>query len=280
MEVVTESVLAKLNQLRRRGVIIVGDEFTVPALMVDYRIQSVNRNTYDPAGTKRELQKLGKMLAALLDKYCPRPAIASNADLVVRQRGTDAADYLFVVNDKRTFGEYVGQWKMVQEKGLPNSGTISLRHPAVAAYDLTAHKALALKKQNNGCSFDVSLAPGDGKLVLLLDREISNISLQLPQFVEQRAGYTVKCRITDRNGVAIPAYIPVEIKMVAANGIQLPGSGFYAAVNGELTVNEVMASNAPAGVVHVTARCLASNKTASGTFNVVKGVNNKKFTDK
>ena len=270
MEVVTESVLAKLNQLRRRGIIIIGDEFTTPALMVDYRIQSVTRNTYDPAGTKRELQKLGKMLANLLDKHCPRPVTASNADLVVRQRGNDAADYLFVVNDKRTFGNYVGQWGMVQEKGLPNSGTISLRHPAGAAYDLTAHKAVALKKQNGNCSFDVSLAPGDGKLILLLDRKISQVAMQLPKTVGRRTKYTVKCRIADHKGLPIPAYIPVEVRMIAANGTRLPGSGFYAAVNGELTVDEVMASNAPEGTVNVTVTCLASGKSASGTFVVTR----------
>ena len=270
LEVVTESVLEKLNQLRRRGVVIIGDEFTVPALMVDYRLKSVVRNTFDPAGTKEELQKLGKALASLLKEYAPAAVSASNADLIVRQRGNNQADYVFVVNDKRTFGDYVGQWQMVQEKGLSNAGTISVNHPAAAAYDLVAHREIPLEKGRENCKFDLSLAPGDGKVVLLLDKKISKLSLQLPEAVKRKSAFTVKCSVLDEKSVPVKAYIPVELVMTASDGTVLPGSGFYASVNGELTVKEVMATNAAAGKVKVTVRCLASGKSASGSFNIVK----------
>ena len=270
LEVVTESVLEKLNQLRRRGVVIIGDEYTLPALMVDHRLKSILRNTFDPAGTKAELQKLGRELAVLLKEYAPLAVSASNADLVVRQRGNEQADYIFVVNDKRTFGEYVGQWKMVQEKGLPNSGTVYVNHPAVAAYDLVAHQEIPLVKNGENCRFDVALAPGDGKVVLLLDRKIDKLSLQLPETVKRKSGFTVNCRVLDEKTSPVKAYIPLELTMNAADGTILPGSGFYAAVNGELTVSEVMATNAASGKVRVTVRCLASGKSVSGSFTVAK----------
>ena len=270
MEVVTESVLVKLNQLRQRGVIIIGDEFTTPALMVDLRIKSVVRNTLDPAETKKELQKLGAELSSLLETYAPRPAVASNQDLVVRQRGNDRADYVFVVNDKRTFGDYVGQWKMVQEKGLANAGSVYVKHPAAAAYDLVAHKEIALKKNGSNCQFDVALAPGDGKVVLLLDKSIAAVELALPERVACGKEFTLNCRVSDKEGKAIAAYIPIELKITTSDGKVLPGSGFYAAVNGEFKLKEVMASNAPAGVAKVTLFCLASGKSVSKTMQIVK----------
>ncbi len=270
LEVVTESVLENLNQLRRRGVVIIGDEFTAPALMVDYRLKSIVRNTFDPAGTKLELQKLGKDLAVLLKEYAPSAVSASNADLVVRQRGNDQADYIFVVNDKRTFGDYVGQWQMVQEKGLPNAGTIFVNHSAAAAYDLTTHREIPLAKNGKNCKFKVSLAPGDGNVILLLDRKISRLSLQLPEIVKCKNAFTVKCSVLDEKSVPVKAYIPLELIMTASDGTVLPGSGFYAADNGEFTLREVMATNAAAGTVKVTLRCLASGKSVSGSFNVAK----------
>ena len=109
LEVVTEPVLKKLNELRSKGVIIIGDEFTSPGLMVDHRLKSVARETQNPLGTKKKLQALGAELSKLLQPYLKRKAFASNQDIVVRQRGNDNADYVFVVNDKRTFGDYVGQ---------------------------------------------------------------------------------------------------------------------------------------------------------------------------
>ena len=270
LEVVTEKVLDKLNQLRRRGVIIVGDEFTTPALLVDLRIKSIQRRTNDPVQTKNELQKLGRELAAVLDKYAPRRAVASNQDLVLRQRGCDQADYLFAVNDKRTFGDYIGQWRLVQENGLPNSGTITLRHSAAAAYDLVAHKEICLKNGKTSCSLDVELAPGDGKVILLLDRKIERLALKVPTCVKAKESFDIDCSVLDGKGNPIKAYIPLALELKAADGTILPGTGYYAAVNGRCTVKEVMASNVPAGKVTVSLRCLASGKTASATLNAEK----------
>ena len=270
LEVVTEKVLEKLNHLRSRGVIIVGDEFTTPALLVDLRIKSIQRNTNDPVQSKNELQKLGRDLAAVLDKYAPRQAVASNQDLVLRQRGCDRADYLFVVNDKRTFGDYIGQWRLVQENGLPNNGTITLRHSAVAAYDLVAHKEISIKNGKASCSFDVELAPGDGKLILLLDRKIEHLELKVPTCVKAKESFDINCSVLDGNADPINAYIPLALEIKGSDGTILPGSGYYAAVNGRCSVQEVMASNAPVGKITVTLRCLASGKTAAAAINAEK----------
>ena len=262
LEVVTDKVLAALNRLRSRGVIIAGDEFTLPALMVDLRIKSIERNVNDPAGTKKLLQALGKELAEKLDRYAPREVVSSDSDLVVRQRGNGAADYVFLLNDKRTFGNYVGQWGMVQEKGLPLSGSVTVKHKAEAAYDLVAHKQILLKHQKGGCSFAVDLAPGDGKMILLLEKAIEKIALQLTPAAPGKS-FTVSCEIKDRDGKNIPAILPVEVVIAADNGLKLPGSGFYAAEKGRLVISEILPTNLPGTVekINVTVRCLASGKS-------------------
>ena len=268
LEVVTEPVLAALNKLRSRGVVIIGDEFTAPALMVDYRIKSVTRNTLDPAAAKEELQKLGIELAVLLSKYEVRSVLATNQDLIVRQRGNDKADYVFVVNDKRTYGKYVGQWKLVQEKGLPNSGGIVVNHPAVCGYDLVKHREVPLVSMNNKTLFYVNVAPGDGMLVLLLDRKIDQLTLEMPDTLEKGRGFEMKIAVTDEKNQPVPAILPVELSLLDAGGKKLPGSGFYAAVNGVLNVKEVVPTNLKSGSVTVEVRCLASGKKVSKTASV------------
>ena len=275
LEVVTKDVLAALNRLRSRGVIIIGDEFTLPALMIDLRIHSVSRKNNDPAGTKKELQKLGRELAEKLDKYGVREAVTSNNDLVIRLRGNDQADYLFVLNDKRTFGDYIGQWGLVQEKGLRNSGTVTVLHRAEAAYDLAEHKMIPLKKSRRGSSLAVDLAPGDGKVILLLQKHIAQISLEQKN-IKSSGGvaggekFILACEIKDREGKNIPAMIPVELVLTSDNGIRLPGSGFYAAEQGKFLLEEVLPTNLPHDVKNFTAvlRCLASGKSTSITIPV------------
>ena len=270
LEVVTSEVLAKLNQLRSRGIIIIGDEFTTPALMVDYRIRSIVRAADAPLETKKKLQKLGTELAQLLKKHVPFNITASNSDLVVRQRGNDKADYVFIVNDKRTFGNYVGQWGLVPEKGLSNKGTITVNHSAETAYDLVEHKEIALKKGKNNCTFDVVLPPGSGACILLLDKKIADIKAVCPRSVKTGRAFTLDISIVDKSGKNIKAFLPVEVAMTTQDGKTLPGSGFYAAVDGKLTVKEIMATNLSSGNIKTTIRCLASGKEKNISFKVTE----------
>ena len=269
LEVVTSDMLEKLNQLRSKGVILIGDEFTTPALMLDYRIKSVLRNSSAPLETKKELQTLGLHLAQLLKKHVPFKVTASNQDLIVRQRGNDKADYVFIVNDKRTFGNYVGQWGLVPEKGLPNKGKISVAHKAAAAYDLVLHKEIPLKHDKNSCSFDIVSAPGDGACILLLEKKIAGVALSAPRQVKTGKAFQLNIVIHGADNKNIRAYLPVEV-IISSAGKKLPGSGYYAAVDGKLTIKEIMPTNLPPGKVNITVRCLASGKTVQKQITLVK----------
>ena len=260
LEVVTEELLAKLNELRSKGVILVGDEFTLPALMVDLRIKSVRRDEKAPAATKAQLQKLGALLAKSLEKHFSRSATASNQDIILRERGGKGADYLFILNDKRTFGNYVGQWKMVQEKGVANSGTVSVNSSAQGAYDLVNHCEIPFERKGRVCRFKVTLPPGDGKLFLLLDRKIGKAEVKLPGTIRKGEKFAVNCRMTDTRGELLAEFLPVELIMTDSAGNRLPGSGFYTTEKGLLTVNEVMAPNAASGKMKTVLRCLATGK--------------------
>lgn len=180
------------------------------------------------------------------------------------------ADYVFVLNDKRTFGDYIGQWQLVQEKGLPNRGTVTVHHPAAVAYDLVKHQPIPLKQYDKSCSFDVDLGPGDGKLILLLQNPITAISVKAPKEFSRGKAFTISCSIMDHTGKNVPAILPVELVLTADNGLRLPGSGWYAAEQGHLTCKDVFPTNLPGTVktIKVTARCLASGISTSVTLPV------------
>ena len=62
--------------------------------------------------------------------------------------------------------------------------------------------------------------------------------------------------------------IPLEVKITDANGTILPGSGFHAAENGRLVINEILAPNMSPGSVAVTVKDLASGQEVRKTFEV------------
>ena len=273
VEVLTDKVLAKLQEMQKKGVILVGDEFTTPALMPDIRIKSVSRSVMDPAGSKKSLQKLGREISELLQQHYRSPMQATDQDLVLYRRGTAEADYIFVINDKRTFCDYIGQWKMVMAKGLPNSGTVSVNYPAefaarAAAYDLIKHCEIPLQKQAGKVSFERDLAPADGSLVMVLKEPIKSVQLNVPEKLRLKDKFQLKVQLLNAAGKIIKAILPLEITLIDSSGKRLPGSGFYAAVNGELIVDEVIAPNTSKGTVTVAVKCLSSGKTATAKITI------------
>ncbi|MBR4675859.1 MAG: hypothetical protein IKP00_15480 [Victivallales bacterium] len=268
-EVLGEDVLKKLKELQHKGVILVGDEYTLPALMPDVRIESVKR-LINPQETKEKLQKLGLEIAALLKGHYDSPITATDQDIILRRRGTDDADYLFIANDKRVFGDYLGPWKRVMEKGVQTTGTVGIDHPVKAAYDLVRHSPLEFTKTGKGISFDVDLAPGDGRMLLLLkNQRIASVTLKLAATeLVRKSTFSIECAVLDEKGGVIQAVVPLEVSLLDANGNPLPGTGFYAAQNGRLVVQDVLAPNMSLGKVTVTVKELASGKEAQATFVV------------
>jgi len=187
-ELMTRPVVDKVKELQNNGVIIVGDEFTPPEISVDLRLKSIRRNNYDPQQSKREFQQLGLDIVRALEKHYRSPYAADNQDIVMHSRSAGAGEYLFVINDKRTFGDYIGQWKMVMEKGLPNSGVIRVKSSAQAAYDAVKHQEIAIQNNNGTVELVSDLPPGGGQMIILLPEKIQDIQLHVPENTVARGG--------------------------------------------------------------------------------------------
>ena len=65
---------------------------------------------------------LRKRLAA---RFTPE-ADSSSPEIVTYSRRWNDVRYVFAINDHRTFGDYVGPWGLVMEKGSPYEGEVSL----------------------------------------------------------------------------------------------------------------------------------------------------------
>ena len=157
------------------------------------------------------------------------------------------------------------------EKGLPVSGTVTVNHPVKMMYDLVRHTPMTFKKTGKGISFQVELAPGDGRMLLLLNQKISSIDLKLPtQPLVRKDAFSLNCSVKDEKGSAIRAIIPLEVQLTDAKGTVLPGSGFYAAVNGKLSIHERLATNMSPGKVTVSVKDLASGLKIQRAFEVIE----------
>jgi hypothetical protein len=269
-DVLPQAVYERIRAFQRRGGLLIADSNLTPALMPDILLPPYHR-TKQPRDDKQALQKLAADLWAQLAPVYRRYGESSDPDVVVRCRRYGTADYLFAINDKRTFGDYVGQHGLVMEKGVADSATLRVARPGAAVYDLRAHKAVAARPTADGVEWEAALGPGDGGLFLLLDRPLQEIRLTAPAAAAVGGRAEVVAEFADAGGTAVAAVLPVQIEILDPLGRSADGSGFHAAKDGRLALTLEFAPNDLAGAWRIRVTDLASGLAREAALTLTIG---------
>ncbi len=266
--VLTQDVYDEIKAFQARGGIIVSDERLCPALVPDIIIPIFKREPEQAKENKEALQAISKKLREQLAPFYHAPFKTSNEDLVARLRKFNSSDYLFVINDKRTYGNYVGQYRKVMEDGLPNEGTVTLARKQGVVYDLTTSKQVNATIGNDGISFETALGPGDGKLYLVTASPIAKVTAKVPQKASRGTDFNVTLNVVGGNGRNMDAVIPLAVTIKDPSGNVAEFSGYHAAVDGKLTLTLNVAPNDMSGVWTLEAKELASGLTTQAQIPV------------
>ena len=208
-DVLTKKTFDALVAFQNKGGLIVGDVNLVPGILPDIPVVGFKRTWKDGAADNRALHDGAARLKADLAPFYRPPADSDNEHIVTFVRTYRKADYVFAINDKREFGDYVGQWKMVMERGVPNEGRVTVRRTAGAVYDLVRHESVPFSVLPNGeTEIPVRYDTNDGKVLLLVDKPLGGLKFRAkPVDGGARVGVISRDR-----GVMIP------IKVVSATG--------------------------------------------------------------
>ena len=256
-DVLTQSVVARIADWQKKGGKIVADEFLCPGLKADFTIQSFKREK-KAAEDKAKVLELAKSFSAL-----PQKVSCDNPEIITRMRRYGDATYVFVINDKREYGSYVGQHGLVMENGLPASGVVSLKAESANVYELTGTQFIVPKRGDDGSmSWKVDLGPGDGKIFLVLPKPLLGLKLEVPESATAGQKAALKLEITSTADSPLKAVIPVKVEIRDANGVLTEGSGFHAAENGVLDLALDLAPNDDPGTWEVRVKELASGMEA------------------
>ena len=208
------------------------------------------------------LADAAKLREALAGRY-ESMADSSSGELVTYSRRWRETPYLFVVNDRRTFGDYVGPWGLTMERGLPCRGEAYLRDDgrAKAVYELSRGGRAAFSRDAAGrVRVSVDFTTNDGRLFAFLDREIASVRVEK----EARDGKLhVKMSVLDANGIPVPALLPVEIRLADASGREIAG-GFYAAEGGIAEADLTLDADTDLSRCRLTCRDRASGLVRKG----------------
>ena len=247
-DVLTEKVFRVIADFQRKGGIVVGDQYLVPGLIPDITIAEYQR-AGDPRKDKAALQKIGAALRDKLAPYCQPYVRTSNPDIVTWVRSSGNADYLFAVNDKRTFGDYFGPYKKVMEKSVDNAGTIAVsRSNTAVIYDLVKHCEVPFEIKNGKTVIRSSFEGKNiGKLFLLLPEKIGRIRLNLPSSAKKGGTIQLKISLETPSGKPVKSIHPIQIEVLDAEGRKTCDSTSAALENGDYSQSLTVPLNAAAG---------------------------------
>jgi len=269
-DVLTEEVAGKVAQFQDRGGLIVADEYLAPAIYPDIlvqRYQRTGRADRDKAALVAKAGDLRRELGAFYRRY----GQSSDPDAVVRFRQYRSTDYLFAVNDKRTFGRYVGHHGLVMEKGLPHSVTLSVGRKVGQVYDLVTHKPVAVTRTAEGIEFEATFAPGGGRLFMITDTEIADVVINAPTSVRQSTRVALEIAVVDGRKAPLPSVVPVQVTILDPQSRPAERSGYYGAKDGTLSIELNLARNDLPGPWIIRATELASGLSREHRFTVGQG---------
>lgn len=268
-DVLPVAVVKKVKEFQIKGGLIVADEFLSPALTPDILMPSYVRTQEGNQKDKNVLQERAASLRKDLDAFYCRYADSSNPDVIVRVRRYAGTDYVFLVNDRREYGDYVGQHRLVMEKGLPAQSEITLLRPKGVIYDLVAGKEVLAKIKSGKMRFKADLGPGSGGIFMVTDQAIAALKINVPDRVRLGKSISLTVEVNDKeNHVLAGAIVPLEIRIINAEGKAAEFSGYYGARDGRTKMKLEIARNDKAGEWKILARELASGKKAEANFQV------------
>ena len=283
---VSASILSALKGFRARGGILICDSHAPKSIERDFDVDyvpfgrppamdypefvearaknsKVEVNRIKTLYAKRAMiDQAEKLRQALRGRYQGR-SDSSSAEIVTYNRRWHETDYLFAVNDKRTFGEYVGPWGRMMEKGESNEGWVSMRDPdsrVKAVYELSRGGEVPFVRDGSLVKVPIRFETCDGRILAFLSEKIEAVDLR----VEIKDGNLVaEMHVLDGACRAVDAALPVEIRIHDAAGQELDGAGYLCAEGGTARVVVPLNADDARGGYRIECRDRASGLSKS-----------------
>ncbi len=259
-DVVTQKMAERVRAFQKGGGLVIGDERLAPGLKADILIASCQRSG-KADDDKAALIGKAAQLRKDLDARYTRHVDTSNPDILPYRRSQKDADYVFLVNDRREFGTYVGQHGRVMENGLPADAAVSVNRKNGVVYDLVAGRRVPAELRGTRLTFDAHLGPCEGAMLMIVPREIAAVGITAPEKVRRGSGFTCRLEIHDAEAKRVDAIVPLSVGIRDAEGRQAEFSGYYGAAGGAVEIPLHIASNDAPGIWTIEAKELAGGHT-------------------
>ncbi len=282
-ETLTRSVYEKILEFERCGGIVIGDKVLSADIPLKYRcefdIDHRKRQFADlvlegkgvTADEDRELMtKYANELRRVLDGKVNRFVDSDSPEVLFNVLKSGPVNYIFMINDKRTYGEKYGQkWKTFHEKGVDQVVTafIKVGENTPVIYDIREHKVIPTERMGDKLRYTRKLGPCDGTIIAVYPNPIEKINIDLPVAVKRGETCVIGISVEDSEGKSYGSQ-PIFVRITDSSGTKTDYTDYYATKDGEYLIGIIPALNDLTGIWKVSVRDLTSGIERSSTFEV------------
>lgn len=280
----TQRVKDKIDAFRKRGGILVLDNDHMGALEPDveapgivWKVPKIDQPegieelaAAESGNVEARLTTLRRKKMALenaellrtgLEKRGYRSEVGSSSpEIPVYARQHGDIPYVFAVNDKRAFGDYVGQWGYMMEVGQPFAGEVTVRDPGfknLAVYELSRGRLVEFTRKGGLVRVPVKYETNDGRLFVFAEERIAKVELAA-KVEEQGKALAVTMRVLGASGKPMKGLWPVEVSVMDAAGRKIDGLDYLCAEDGVAMAAVSLNLNDAKGAYTVVCRDRAS----------------------
>ena len=224
-------------------------------------LYSIRRQNSPWTALKAQAYRLDAAKKLRIKYHSLAPVFADPDSVEVYARTLLDADsrFVFVLNDKRTEGDYMGKkFHAVLDAGVPQKAAVLLAAESGAVYEFPAGKRLNAAKENGKLKLDLDFAPTEGKVLFCYPEALGKLT------VTAGKDHTADIALTDAKGKAFRGAVPVRIRWTDPAG--KVRTGYDVIRSGRLQVSVRPGRNIPEGSWKCQVTELASGMSAEALW--------------
>ncbi|MFH0963113.1 MAG: hypothetical protein V2A58_03775 [Planctomycetota bacterium] len=267
-KVLPKHIYDMIAEFVKGGGVVIADQFLGPQFE---KVLTLPREAATWGGEKalqEEHVKHAETIRRELDGKLTRWADCDSPTVVLSTLEDGDNKYVFVTNNLRTPGDYVGGYGRVLDDGAPQKTRVRIRETGRVIYDMLSARTVETEKDSDWLSWDVSLGPGEGRMYAVRTTPIGSVRVEAAPTVEKGNEANVVVTIEDELGVPAAGLSPLRVTIRDSQGVENDASDYYLAKDGKATVPIRIARNDPSGAWEISARDLTAGKEGTTFFQV------------